>query len=75
MINEKELKTECSECSRRKFYQKGYEDCRREMIQEIIKQLKENTFDMSLENPDCKEIWIDKAIEIVKKVGETNETN
>ena len=41
MNNKKELKIECSECSRRKFYQKGYEDCRREMIQKIMEKLEE----------------------------------
>lgn len=33
----------------------------------IVEKLKENSFDMSLENPDCKAIWTDKAINIVKQ--------
>jgi hypothetical protein len=39
----------------------------------IVEKLKENSFDMSLENPDCKAIWTDKAINIVKQ--EINKEN
>ena len=33
----------------------------------IVEKLEENSFDMSLENPDCKAIWTDNAINIVKQ--------
>ena len=36
-------------------------------VANIVEKLKENSFDMSLENPDCKAIWTDKAINIVKQ--------
>ena len=36
-------------------------------IDNIVEKLEENSFDMSLENPDCKAIWTDKAINIVKQ--------
>lgn len=38
----------------------------------IVEKLKENSFDMSLENPDCKAIWTDKAINIVKEINKEN---
>ena len=36
-------------------------------VANIVEKLEENSFDMSLENPDCKAIWTDKAINIVKQ--------
>ena len=36
-------------------------------VEEIVEMLKWEAFDMSLENPDCKAVWLDKAIEIVQK--------
>lgn len=38
-------------------------------VEKVVEELRSNTFDMSLENPDCKAIWIEKAIEIVKRGG------
>ena len=38
----------------------------------IVEKLKENSFDMSLENPNCKAIWTDKAINIVKEINKEN---
>lgn len=39
----------------------------RKPMDNIVEKLEENSFDMSLENPDCKAIWTDKAINIVKQ--------
>lgn len=41
-------------------------------VANIVEKLKENSFDMSLENPDCKAIWTDKAINIVKEINKEN---
>ena len=38
----------------------------------IVEKLEENSFDMSLENPNCKAIWRDKAINIVKEINKEN---
>ena len=38
-------------------------------MQKIIEMLNAEAFDMSLENPDCKAVWLDKIIEIVKELG------
>ena len=44
-------------------------------VANIVEKLKENSFDMSLENPDCKAIWTDKAINIVKQESNNGENN
>ena len=38
-----------------------------EAMKRIMERLEEEAFDMSLENPDCKAVWLDKAIEIIKE--------
>lgn len=43
----------------------------KEFIDKLISRLEENSFDMSLENPDCKAVWTDKAIEIVNELAES----
>ena len=84
MINENELKVECSECSRRKFYQKGYEDCRREMTQDIVENLKKwiSTLEEESKKPDYECIndsinlailAFKRSISIVEEVGVSND--
>ena len=84
MIDERELKTECSECSRRKFYQKGYEDCRREMTQEIVENLKKwiSALEEESKKPDYECIndsinlailAFKRSISIVEEVGVSND--
>lgn len=42
----------------------------KEFVEKLIERLEENSFDMSLENPDCKAVWADKAISIVNELAE-----
>lgn len=42
----------------------------KEFVEKLIGRLEENSFDMSLENPDCKAVWTDKAIQIVNQLAE-----
>ena len=42
----------------------------KDFIEKLIERLEENSFDMSLENPDCKAVWTDKAKEIVNELAE-----
>ena len=84
MINESELKVECSECSRRKFYQKGYEDCKREMTEEIVEKLEQwiTTLEEESKKPDYECIndsinlailAFKRSISIVEEVGVSND--
>ena len=47
----------------------------KEFIEKLIGRLEENSFDMSLENPDCKAVWTDKAISIINQLAEEEERN
>ena len=39
----------------------------RKAFERVVERLEEYAFDMSLENPDCKAVWLDRAKEIVKE--------
>ena len=39
----------------------------RKAFERVVERLEEKSFDMSLENPDCKAVWLDRAKEIVKE--------
>lgn len=47
----------------------------KEFVDKLISRLEENSFDMSLENPDCKAVWTDKAIEIINELAEEYSAN
>ena len=47
----------------------------RKPMERIIERLIEQSFDMSLENPDCKAVWLENAINVVKKEGNFNDEN
>lgn len=51
----------------RNQYNMGYMDGVKEVCDRIANRLMEEAFDMSLENPDCKAVWLEKAIQIVKE--------
>ena len=47
----------------------GYKEAIDDFAEKVIEQLKEYAFDMSLENPDCKAVWLDRAIQIINELS------
>ena len=45
----------------------------RKAFERVVERMEEQSFDMSLENPDCKAVWLDRAKEIVKEECGINE--
>lgn len=50
-------------------YKQGYDEAIDDFAEKVIEQLKEYAFDMSLENPDCKAVWLDRAIQIINELS------
>ena len=74
VVGYKNIYIQCVNCKvATKFYNTIEEAAKawntRKPIADVAKRLEEESFDMSLENPDCKAVWLDKAIEIVKEEG------
>ena len=51
----------------------GYKEAIDDFAEKVIEQLKEYAFDMSLENPDCKAVWLDRAIQIINELSSRTE--
>lgn len=74
VVGYKSFYIQCANCEiATKFYNTIEEAAKawntRNPIEQIVERLTEEAFDMSLENPDCKAVWLDKAIEIVNEEG------